>query len=321
MTDDGRGGGRRRALGITIFAGVAVLVAVFALRSPAPIGHWRSAAGHAEFEAAYDAAMRDLPEPTEVRDVRTEFGFVRVYRFDGAGGEPLVLLPGRASASPVWADNLPSLLRVGDVYTVDLLGEPGRSVQEVPITDDADQAAWLDQVLGALPEQRFHVVGLSIGGWTAANLAIHRPRHVATLTLIDPVHTFDSIPAWTAVRAIPASVWWLPKSWRDSFNSYTAGGAPVRDVPVADMIESGMRNYSMKLPRPSRIDPEALRGLRMPVLALIAGRSVMHDPATALRTARSALVNGTVEEYPEASHAINGEHPREITEDIAAFVR
>ncbi|MFC7342128.1 alpha/beta fold hydrolase [Saccharopolyspora griseoalba] len=206
MADGGSGGRRRRVLGITIIAGVAALVAAFALRAPAPVGHWKSAAGHAEFEAAYAAAMRELPAASEVRDVRTAFGFVRVYRSAGAGGEPLVLLPDRASASPVWADNLPSLLRVGDVYAVDLLGELGRSVQEVPITDDADQAAWLDQVLEELPQERFHVIGLSIGGWTAANLAIHRPQRVATPTLIDPVHTFDSIPAWTAFRAIPASV-------------------------------------------------------------------------------------------------------------------
>lgn len=312
---------RHWVLGFTAAGLAAAVIGAFALRTPAPIGHWNSAEGRAEFLTAYDAAMTDLPRPAEVRDVETDFGFVRVYRFDGAGGEPLVLLPGRAAASPVWADNLPSLLRIGDVYTVDLLGEPGLSVQEAPITDEADQAAWLDQVLARLPEQRFHLVGLSIGGWTAANLAIHRPQRVARVTLIDPVRTFDDIPLSTAIRAIPASAPWLPKSWRDSFNSYTAGGAPVRDVPVADMIEAGMRYYSMRLPQPALIEPDELRGLRMPVLALIAGRSVMHDPDTAVATATDVLVNGTVEVFPDASHAVNGERPREVADAIDRFVR
>lgn len=98
-------------------------------------------------------------------DVRTDYGVVRVYRFAGTGEveSPLLLLPGRASASPVWADNLPGLLEIGDVYTIDLLGEPGMSVQERPIADDEVQAAWLHQVLEALPEDSFHVIGLSIG--------------------------------------------------------------------------------------------------------------------------------------------------------------
>lgn len=294
----------------------------FALRSPSPVGHWNSADGQANFMAAYDAAMADMPPAAATIDVRTDFGYVRVYRFEGTSdrAEPLVLLPGRASASPVWADNMESLLDIGDVYTIDLLGEPGVSVQEVPIQSDADQAAWLDQVLAELPEEKFHVVGLSIGGWTAANLAVHSPDHLATLTLIDPVYTFSTIPVGTAIRAIPASVPWLPKSWRDSFNSYTAGGAPVEDVPVADMIESGMKNYTLRLPQPSLMSEEALRGLNMPVLAFLAGESVMHDVDASREVAESVFRDGAVKVYPEASHAINGEYPAEVAADLAAFL-
>ncbi|MFC9029973.1 alpha/beta fold hydrolase [Streptomyces arboris] len=232
---------------------------------------------------------------------------------------PLVLLPGRASASPVWADNLPSLLAIGDVYTVDLLGEPGMSIQDRPITGDDDQAAWLHQVLEALPEESFHLVGLSIGGWTAANLALHQSGRIETLTLIDPVYVFDDMPWRTIARSLPASLSWLPKSWRDSFNSYTAGGAPVEDVPVAHMIEAGMKHYSLKLPQPVRISEDRLATLDMPVLAILAGRSVMHDAQTAARTAERALPVGAVHTYEDASHAISGEYPERIAKDIAAF--
>ncbi|GAA2729784.1 alpha/beta hydrolase [Actinocorallia aurantiaca] len=314
---------RLQALKITgAVVAVAVVALAFALRKPSPVGHWSGAEGRTDFMAAYDKAMAAMPRPAETIDARTDFGFVRVYRYEGASGraEPLVLLPGRASASPVWADNLPHLLKIGDVYTIDLLGEPGKSVQEAPITSDTDQAAWLDQVLAQLQEESFHVVGLSIGGWTAANLAVHRPQRVTTLTLLDPVYTFSNIPIGTAIRAIPASVPWLPKSWRDSFNSYTAGGAPVEDVPVADMIESGMKNYTLRLPQPALIDEKALGGLAMPVLTILAGESVMHDVGTSRKVAERVLRNGTVKVYPNASHAINGEHPAETAADIAAFL-
>ncbi|SDU81136.1 alpha/beta fold hydrolase [Jiangella alkaliphila] len=314
---------RRVRIALVIVGGV-VVAAAFALRSPSPVGHWDSAEGQDRFLAAYDAAFADLPEPAETIDVRTEFGIVRVYRFAGTGAAtarpPLVLLPGRASASPVWADNLPSLLRIGDVYTIDLLGEPGMSVQERPITSDADQAAWLHQTLDALPEESFHLVGLSIGGWTAANLVLHEPAHVASLTLIDPVYVFAGMPFETIVRSLPASVSWLPRSWRDSFNSYTAGGAPVEDEPVADMIEAGMQHYRLKLPQPTRISEERLATIELPVLAIIAGRSVMHDSQAAAETAERALPDAMVRVYPDASHAVNGEHPDEIAADIAALV-
>ena len=53
---------------------------------------------------------------------------------------------------PVWADLLPRLLDGRPVYANDLLGEPGLSIQDTPITNDDDQAAWLHAVLAELPE-------------------------------------------------------------------------------------------------------------------------------------------------------------------------
>lgn len=324
---NGRGSRRSRRVWrhvrivLIVFAALAVVL-VFAMRSPSPVGHWDGSEGQDRFSAAYEEAFADMPEPEETIDVRTDYGVVRVYRFAGTGDAelPMVLVPGRASASPVWADDLPSLLEIGDVYTVDLLGEPGMSVQERPIVDDEDQAAWLDQTLDGLPEEAFHVVGLSIGGWTAANLALREPARVATLNLIDPVYLFDDMPLETMVRSLPAAFSWLPRSWRDSFNSYTAGGFPVEDVPVADMIEAGMQHYALKLPDPTRISEERLGTLSMPVLATVAGESVMHDSEVAIETAERVFADETVHFYPEASHAINGEYPDEIAADIAEHI-
>lgn len=317
----------RRVRVTLIVIGLVPFVVVFGMRQPAPVGHWDNTDGQDRFLRAYRTAFAVLPTPAETIDVRTDFGFVRVYRFastgagtTGSGSLPLVLLPGRASATPVWADNMPSLLRIGDVYTIDLLGEPGMSVQDRPIRDDEEQAEWLHQTLRALPPERFHLVGLSIGGWTAVNLALHRPDHIASLTVIDPVYVFADMPLGTIVRSIPAALAWLPRSWRDSFNSYTAGGVPVGDEPVADMIEAGMQHYRLRLPQPTRISEERLGRLDLPVLAIIAGNSVMHDPESAAETARRALPHGTVRLYPGASHAVNGEQPAQIATDIANFV-
>ena len=313
---------RRRLLIALCVVGAVVAATAFMLRTPSPVGHWTSAAGYEDYRSKYDAAMQDLPTPTAVRDVRTDYGVVRVYQYAGAnsGLHPLVLLPGTSSGTPVWADNLKSLLAITDVYAIDLLGEPGMSIQSKPITSDEDKAAWLDQTLAALPEQRFNLLGLSIGGWTAMNLAVRRPDRIATVTTLDAPFVYDGLPLKTVIRSIPATVKWLPRSWRDSFNSYTAGGAPVEHVPVADMIEAGMKNYTMKLPQPQRITESQLAALPMPVLAIIAGRSVMHDPPKARSTAERALRTKSVVVYPDASHAVNGEYPDRIADDLRTFL-
>ncbi|MBB4933769.1 pimeloyl-ACP methyl ester carboxylesterase [Lipingzhangella halophila] len=301
---------------------MVVVGAWLAMRDTSPVGHFTSAEGHDEYVRAYEQAMGDLPEPDATLDVRTDYGVVRVYRFDGAAPEkaPLVFLPGRSSASPVLAGNLESLLEVRTVYAVDLLGEPGASVQTRPIQGDADQARWLHQALAELPEPTVHLVGLSIGGWTAMNLAIRKPDTLASVIALDPAMTFADMPLETMARSIPATVGWFPKSWRDQFNSWTAGGAPVEDEPVAGMIESGMRHYALKLPAPQRFSAEQLATVDLPVLAIIAGESVMHDPGEAARQAEDTLPQGTVLTYDDASHAINGEYPEEIAADIDGFL-
>ncbi|WP_433803124.1 alpha/beta fold hydrolase [Actinomycetospora sp. CA-084318] len=311
---------------------VAVLALVgvlFLTTGGAPVGHFTSAAGKDRFDAAYRSAMARMPPPDATLDVRTTFGVVRMYRYERAPSAPtpnpgaptvlddhapLVLLPGRASPSPLWADNLATLRAVRTVYLVDLLGEPGASVQSRPIVDDADQATWLAEALAALPAPRVHLVGYSIGGWTAANLATRRPERLASVTLLDPAMTYATIPLGTVVRSVPASVRWLPRSWRDAFASYTANGAPVEDEPVAAMIEAGMQTYALALPRPGLLEPR----IPVPTLVILAGRSVMHDSAAAAATAQR--LGARVLTYPDASHALVGEHPDRVAADLAAFL-
>ncbi|GAA3901962.1 alpha/beta fold hydrolase [Actinoplanes auranticolor] len=313
---------KRRVLAVTVVVLALLGLIPWAMSDKAPVGHFSSAADKDDFLAAYRAAMAGLPTPERTLDVRTSYGIVRLYRFAGAEDDqpPLVLVPGRAAAGPMWADNLPGLLEVRSVYTVDLLGEPGLSVQDRPITTERDHAAWLRETLAQLPEQRVHLVGYSIGGWTAMNLVVHAPDKVASLTLIEPVLVFAGLSAEAVVRSIPASVSWLPKGMRDSFNSWLAGGAPVEDEPVADMIEAGMRTYRLKLSAPGRIPAEKIAAVDTPTLVIMAGASPMHDAAAAAELAGRTLRNGTVVTYPGASHAVNGEHPAELARDIAGHV-
>lgn len=314
---------RRRLLAAAVGLAVVVLAAGLVLRSPAaPVGYFTSGAAQDRFRAAYARAMADLPAPQRTLDIRTSFGIVRVYRFTGAhpDKEPLLLLPGRSSAAPVWADNLPSLLQLRDVYALDLLGEPGFSVQDRPITTDDDHAAWLHEVLTVLPEPRLHLLGVSIGGWTAANLATRQPGKIASVTLLEPVFVFGPISTEAIVRSIPASVRWFPKAWRDDFASWTAGGAPGEDVPVAQLIEAGMQSYVLRLSASTKIPESAITGLDLPVLVILGGRSPMHDAAAAADTARRLLPASTVTVYPDATHAVNGEYPDRIAADLNAFL-
>ena len=59
------------------------------------------------------------------------------------------------------------------------------SVQDKPIRDADDETHWLDEALAGLGLEQAHLLGVSIGGWTAVNYAVRRPGRAASLTLLD----------------------------------------------------------------------------------------------------------------------------------------
>jgi pimeloyl-ACP methyl ester carboxylesterase len=284
------------------------------------VGHFKGERARAHYLSVYQTAMAGLPPVNESIDVPTSFGTVRAYRFDGpSSGPPVVLLPGRNASTPMWQSNIPALLEHRIVICVDLLGEAGMSVQDKPITGPDDEAQWLDDLLAGLGLDRAHLMGVSIGGWTAVNFAAHRPGRAASLSLLDPVFTFAPVPVKSMVIAAGMFLP-LPDSVQRRVFSWISGGADVDDsLPEAALISAGSTDYVLRKVMPKLFTDDQLRSLDIPVLALIAGRSVMLDAARASARARNLLPRGQVELWPDASHAINGEYPAEIAQTAAEF--
>lgn len=283
--------------------------------------------GKAEYIEVYIEAMSYLPEPAEERQISTTFGEVKVYKFEGesvTGRTPLLLLPGKSASTPMWESNLDDLIKDRPVYTIDLIGEPGMSVETARIENVQDQAVWLKELIIALDEPQIHVLGLSFGGWSAVNLAVQEEvPQIASLILVDPVFVFDTIPLKMVLLSIPASVPIIPKSIRDQMLSHISGGAEIdEDEPTAKLIETGMRTFKSKLPMPQQIKEDQLEKINIPVLAIIAGESTMHNPENATAVAERALSheNSKVVVFEEASHAINGEYPEELADAIREFI-
>lgn len=311
---------------LVLAASVAGLIAGGLIPSDgAGVGGFRTAAGQDEYRAAYDAALAEGLPVAETLTLDTDYGEVHVLRYDAADptaaeADPLVLLPGTQSGAPMWVDNIPSLTAERPVYVIDLLGQPGRSVQSRPIETHTDDARWLAQAIEQFPGDPT-VVGHSLGGWIAMNLAVHYPDAAARIVLLDPVMTFGDLSLGAIVRSIPASVPWTPRSWRESFASWTANGAPVEDEPVADMIEAGMQHFALGTPTPTRFTSDELSAVELPVLVIMAGASRMHDSDAAAKTAQELLPDAAVLTYEGASHAVNGEEPDRIAQDIQDFLQ
>lgn len=321
---------RRRRLRIAgvVLLGVLLLDKVVGLaRDDAQVGRWDSVTGELAYVAAYDKVWADLPAPTSTRDVRTSYGVVRVYgwhRPEVAGRVPVLLLPGRSSGSPMWAENLPGLIEGRPVYAMDPLGDAGRSVQSTPLRSFVDIAQWVSEALRGLDIDRAHVVGHSFGGASAAALAVSHPDDIASLTLLEPAMTFRHFPlsvfVWAAVLQLPT-----PQSWRDKALA-EIGGTTVDEVrkrtPMSDMIDLGSRHYRAELPMPSVLTDDEIRAWTFPVYVGIAADSSLAGGADAAARVSALLptdATHAVKVWPHTTHSLPMQVSGELNRELLAF--
>jgi len=98
-------------------------------------------------------------------------------------GQPMLVLHG-AGGSPRF---LPAMQKLAERFEVFIPQAPGFGGTPVPdwLESIADVANFYLEFLDMFDLKAVHLVGLSLGGWTAAELAIRNSSRLASLTLMD----------------------------------------------------------------------------------------------------------------------------------------
>jgi pimeloyl-ACP methyl ester carboxylesterase len=98
---------------------------------------------------------------------------------EAGAGKPLVLVHGLAGSSRWWSSVIEPLSARRHVYAVDLPAFPRR-------LEAVDLGAWLSRWLDSMGLERVDVVGHSLGGLVATQLATTSPERVRRLVLVAP---------------------------------------------------------------------------------------------------------------------------------------
>ena len=270
------------------------------------LARWRSAAAEQRFRAMEDALWDDVVTRPAAVDVETRFGPTRAYRWKGTG-VPVVLLHGVAGTSIIWHD-MAGALAGRDVVAVDIMGDVGRSQQQVPFESAADFAVWLDDTLGALGIDRAHVVGLSLGGYVALDLAVHRPRRVVSLVLFDPAGIVK-------LSMLKFMLWGLPILFGSLAPAFIRRWLARRlRMPLLEnkramrMALHGQLNHPPRFPPLVLFTDDELRSVTMPVTLVAGEKTEMFDTAAMVERAMNLLPNVTAELVPGAGHALTVSH-------------
>jgi len=271
--------------------------------------------------AAVGASVNDTPR---FANIRLSTGIRLHYAEQGpATDTPIILLHGYTDSWFSYSLVLPALSRENRVYALDLRGH-GNTDRPASGYRMSDLAADVIAFMDAKEIARATIVGHSMGGFVAQQVALAAPHRVSQLVLIGTGTTarnFNGLVEFeAAVKSLPDPV---PESFARDFQVST-----IRQGVGKEFIDRAVAE-SLKLP--TRVWRDVMDGLMSYEPAVALGRSGI--PTLVLHGAEDTFISNAeadalaamtaarrIEKYPDTSHAIHWERPSEVARDILAFI-
>jgi pimeloyl-ACP methyl ester carboxylesterase len=241
---------------------------------------------------------------------------IRIRLLRGGGGPPLIFLHG-ASGHVGWLPFLDRLARKFDVLA-----------PEHPGFGNSDDPAWLDRagdlayfyldLMDALDLRHVHLMGTSLGGWVAAELAVRNTARLASLTLVCAVGiAADGAPMDDIFRMS------AEENARRFYADPARVNARLERLASAD-ARTLARNRStvVRLGYPRFLDPDLAKWLHridVPTLLLWGAQDGL-VPVAFGEAYRKAIPGAKLVVIPAAGHAPFEEQPDAFLQAFGAFL-
>jgi len=269
----------------------------------------------------------------------TIHGHEVVYRRCGEG-PPLLLIHGMAGSSTTWREAMPILARSHDVIAPDLVGHGGSAKPPGDYSLGAF-ASGLRDLMGVLDVPRATVVGQSLGGGVAMQLAYQHPELVERMVLVSSGGLGREVSWLLRAAALPGSEYVMPalfpafvRSWGDSVSRFLlrrgvrAPRAAAMWDAYAGLTEGDNRKAFVRTLR-AVVDAggQAVNANdRLYLTARMATLIIWGDndpiiPVAHAQAAHEAMPGSRLEIFEGCGHFPHAEEPLRFTDTINDFVR
>ena len=288
------------------------------------ISVFRSPEGEAQYQAAYEAVLKQWPVPYEELYIPTRFGDTHVIASGSKDSAPLALLHPSGGSAAIWYRNIEPLSQHYRTYAIDTISEPNKSILARPIRSRhqrQDFADWMADLFHGLRVERADIVGNSFGGFLALNTAFYLPERIKKVVLISPAATFVPIPAWYwhfipanaigpmigSKRILLSAYDWI---WQDFPKEES-----IAQLRAITAITGHPRHWF-----PTVFSDAELRKIRTPVLLLIGDHEVIYKPERAIERATRLVAGLKAEIVPNANHIAEFTAPDFVNKQILDFL-
>ncbi|MDA8247684.1 MAG: acetoin dehydrogenase dihydrolipoyllysine-residue acetyltransferase subunit [Rhodospirillales bacterium] len=277
-----------------------------------------------QLQAAEQASEAAAPEPVMVPAGNWTARVLRMGPDEAAeSAAPVVMIHGFGGDLLSWQLNQPDLAADRAVYAIDLPGHGGST----KALDGDGSVAWLaDAVRGAMAAlqiTRAHLVGHSLGGAVALQMALDEPDRIASVTLVcaaglgrevnaDYIEGFIRADRRKEMKAVVEALFADPSlvsrdMVEDLLKYKRLDGvlAALRRIADAAFADGQQRT----------VLADRLPDLAVPVQAIWGAQDRIVPPAHA-----AAVAEARRHVLPGAGHMVHMERPTEVNRLIAAFV-
>lgn len=244
-----------------------------------------------------------------------------LYFWDTGGSGPVVVLahPGSGSAL-IWPYQQPALAQAG--YRVIAYSRRGHYLSPAGnATDSGTYADDLNALIEHIGIDRFHLVGVAAGGFTAVDYAISFPSRVRSLTIAcSQLGMWDPEVSADLKRVLTAGFLDFPLDFQELGASYRALSP--------DGVQLWLQLAAMSREGTSRVRQtaktaatwEKLRAVPARKLLITGGADLIQPPAL-MHLAAQRMGDCESAVIPEAGHAVHWEAPQSFNSLLIDFLR
>ena len=250
-----------------------------------------------------------------------EVAGTRLQLLKGGRGAPLLLLHG-AGGNPGW---LPYHQALAQHFTVYAPSHPGYDQSGRPdwIGTMSDMAHFYRQLIEALDLAPTRLMGFSMGGWLAAEIAAMCPPYVQSLVLVDAAGIKPEVGEIAEILMVSQDV-------TKKLRFYDPTQVPNYDTLVnreitpeeQDMLWRNREMTSRLCWKPYFHNPNLpayLRGMKTPTL-IVWGKQDAIIPVNCGELYQQALANATLQVIDRCGHSPALEKPQEFLTVVQAFL-
>ncbi len=247
------------------------------------------------------------------------------YKPESVSTAPIILLHGFTLDRRMWAPSVPFFESNG--YHLILMDACGHGLSDAPSTgySRADRVEDLARFVDALELERFHIVGLSMGGSTAIGYALKNQERLRSMTLVstgaagwDIGKRISKIDQMVRERGVEAA----REKWLQISTSYY--GSDQADIK--NLMERMIRDHSGapwlderrgKYPHPGH-DLERVHEIMVPTCIFAGSEDRIFVPLA--RELDGRIPNSRLHIYEDIGHMVNLEAPEKFNADMLEFL-